>query len=115
MSAIKGYNTQVACNRLLATDANKALIAAPGAGKKIVVVKVNYQIVTSAAQAVDVGVSGGGVTKQVLSIPASATGVNGVNLGMGFELDENVALTAVPGAAGPAIQFQVEYYIKNLK
>lgn len=108
----KGYPVIVGCNRLLAGDAVKALIAAPGVGKKIVITKINFQVVTSAAQAVDVGVDGGGVTKQVLSLTASATGTGGSNLGEGFELDENVALTARPAAAGPAIQFQYEYFVK---
>ncbi len=111
----RGYRALVANNRLLAADATKALIAAPGAGRRIVVFIVNYQVVTSAAQAVDVGVDAGGVTKQVLSLPASATGVGNVNLGNeGFALDENVALTAKPALAGPAIQFQIVYIVQKI-
>lgn len=110
----RGYKSQVICNRLLAGDASRALIAAPGADKRLVILKINYQVITPAASAVDVGVSGGGVTKQVLSLPASASGSNGTNLGdIGFALDANTALTAVPAAAGPVIQFQVEYYVEN--
>lgn len=115
MAYARGYEPQNAANRLLAGDASKVLVAAPGDNKRLRILKLNYQVVVSAAQAVDVGVSGGGVTKQVLSLASAATGTGGVNLGeRGFPLDENVALTAVPGAAGPAIQFQVEYYVEDI-
>lgn len=112
--AVKGFKTTVACNRLLAGEASKAIIAAPGTGKRLVIVKANYQVVVAAAQAVDVGVDGGGVTKQILSLAASASGASGVNLGDGFALDTNVALTAKPAAAGPVVQFQVEYYVEEV-
>jgi hypothetical protein len=111
---IKGHKGLVAINRLAAADASKALVAAPGANKRIVVSKLNFQVITAAAQAVDVGQDGGGVTQQVLSLPASASGTGGVDLGDGFALPENVALTAKPAAAGPAIQFQVEYVIETI-
>jgi hypothetical protein len=107
----RGHKTLVANQRLLVGDTTRALIAAPGAGYRLVIMKINYQVITSAAQSVDVGVSGGGVTKQVLSLPVSPTGVNGTNLGdQGFALDTNVALTALASGAGNVIQFQVEYF-----
>jgi hypothetical protein len=114
MAGPRNLKLLTAANRLLAGDATRALIAAPGTGYRLIIVIINFQIITSAAQAVDVGVNAGGVTKQVLSLPASATGVGGANLGEGFALDENAALTAVPAAAGPAIQFEVVYYKEKL-
>jgi hypothetical protein len=80
----------------------------------LVIVKLNWQSITAAAQPVDVGVSGGGVAQQVTSLPASLpVGANGgVNLGDGYEMPDNTALTALPGGAGPAVQFEIEYYVK---
>lgn len=110
--SVKGYPTVAGVQRLLVGDASRTLIAAQGANTAIVVTKLNYQVITAAAQAVDVGVSGGGVTQQILSLAASQAGTGGVNVGDGFQLPANTALTAVPAAAGPVIQFEFEYYVK---
>lgn len=108
---MRGYRTRTAIQRLLVGDATRTLVPAPGVGKSIVVKKINYQVITPAAQPIDVGVSGGGVTAQLLSVAASGAGSGGANFGSGYALPENTALTAVPGAAGPVVQFQVEYYV----
>ena len=103
----------VAVNRLLVGDASKAIIAAPAATFALRIFKVIATIVTAAAQQIDLGVNGGGVTKQIISIPASATLPTVFESEEGFLLDSATALTAKPAAAGPAVQFFVEYTIES--
>jgi hypothetical protein len=105
---------QTAINRLLVADTTRAIIAAPAAGFALRIFRVIATVVTAAAQQVDLGVAAGGVTKQVLSIPASATLPTVFESEEGFLLDPAVALTAVPVAAGPAVQFFVEYTVDKI-
>jgi len=100
--------------RLLAADTTRALIAAPGVGFRLRIFRVFASVATVAAQAIDVGVDGGGVGQQVLSIAASATIPHHFWCEEGFPLPENTAFSAKPAAAGPAVQFFVEYIIEKL-
>lgn len=99
--------------RLLAADAVRALIAAPGAGLAIRVFYCLATVVTSAAQQVDVGVAAGTVAQQFMSLPASAVLPVEFRSEEGFVLPANTALSADPALAGPAVQFFIEYTIES--
>jgi len=101
-----------AAQRLLAADTTRDIIATPGATFRLRIFRIVASVVTSAAQQIDVGVSGGGVTQQIISIPASSAGVISFESDEGFLMPANKALVAKPAAAGPAIQFFVEYTIE---
>lgn len=103
----------VAIQRIAAADASKVLIAAPAAGFALRIFKVIATIVTSAAQQVDVGHDGGGVTKQAFSIPASAVVPTVFESEEGFLMDPATAFSAKPAAAGVAVQFFIEYQIEQ--
>lgn len=112
MSMRSNRRMLVASERLLAADVSRTLVAAPGAGQKLRIFSILATIVTAAAQQVNVGVSGGTTAQQIISIPASATVQTDYWSDEGFVLPANTALTAVPAAAGPAVQFLVEYTIE---
>lgn len=112
MSMRSNRRMLVASQRLLVGDATRALVAAPGAGLRLRIFSILATCVTAAAQIVDVGVDGGGVTQQVMSIPASGTTPTDYWSDEGFTLPANTALSAKPAAAGPAWQFLVEYTIE---
>lgn len=92
-----------------AGDASKTIIAAPGAGKKLVVTKIIATVVTVAAQTVDIEDTSG--TVEVLKLPASAAGQYRAEFGHGMELTTNEALIIKPAAAGPAIHVSAEAYV----
>jgi len=96
--------------RLAAADASKTLVAAPGAGKRLRIYRLVATIVTAAAQQIDVKSSGGAVV--VASIPASASTPVIWESQNGLALTVNETLVAAPAAAGPAVQFLVEYAIE---
>lgn len=92
-------------------DATKALVAAPTGTARLRIFRCIGFVVVAAAQAVEVGVSGGGVTQQVMAFAASATVPQDFESDDGFVLPAATAFSAVPAAAGPAIHFFVEYSI----
>ena len=98
--------------RLLAAEASKALVAAPGAGRFIRVFRIIATVLTAAAQSVQVGVSGGTVNQQLIVLANSVTHPTYFESDEGVLLPENTALSAVASLAGPAVQFFVEYVIE---
>jgi hypothetical protein len=104
----------VALQRLLVGDANRQIIGAPGAGFALRIFRVIASCVTSAAQQIDVGTFGGGVTAQIMSIPSGATIAETWESEEGFLQAANTAFGATPVAAGPAWHFIVEYQIEKL-
>lgn len=89
-------------------DTSKALIAAPSTGYCISVLVIHWDITTAAAQAVSVGDG----TSNPLKFAASASGNGTRRFGSnGMKLAAATALTATPAAAGPAINFVIEYTI----
>lgn len=109
MSLRSNSHLTVISARLLAGDAVKTLIAAPGADRRLRIFSILATIVTAAAQQIDVGVAAGTVDQQIFSIPASATVPTDYWSDWGFVLPVNTALSADPAAAGPAVQFLIEY------
>lgn len=105
---------KVAIQRLLAADATRALIAAPAAGDALRIFRVIATILTSAAQAVEVGVDGGGVTQQIIVFRASAVESVTFESEEGFLLPAATAFSAKPAAAGPAVHFFIEYQTEKL-
>jgi len=61
---------------------------------------------------VDIGVAAGAAALQMASIPASSATPGRVECDTGFILAENTAFSADPVAAGPEIQFLIEYIIE---
>ena len=114
MSKRNNSTPKVASVRLLVGEALKVLVAAPGAGFRLRIFSILATIVESAAQRVDIGVAGGGATQQIISIPASATFPTLYDSDEGFVLPANTALSAKPAAAGPAVQFLVEYIVEQI-
>jgi hypothetical protein len=108
------YAKKVVAARLLAADAARTIVSGiPGA--KIVIHKLAWQVLVSAAQAVEVGIAAAAATKQALSLPASATGSGFIDYGSGFEIDEGNSFVAAPALAGPSIHFVVEYSIQFVR
>lgn len=104
----------VVSTQLAVGDASKILVAAPGAGLAIRVFKIIPSVLTAAAQAIQVGVNAGGITQQLLAIAASVTLATIFDSDEGYRLPANTALSAVPAAAGPAVNFVVEYVIESV-
>jgi hypothetical protein len=102
----------VIANRLLAADATKAIVAAPGVGSRLRIFAVTYSIRVAAAQVIDLGVDGGTPAQQMGAIAASAVAPGQILSEAGFTLPENTALSAKPALAGPEVQFLVEYIIE---
>lgn len=109
--------------RLAAADGSKVLVAAIAAGPgtavaatyRIVIWKVVATILTAAAQSIQVGQNGGGVNKQAFVIPASSAAPFIFESEEGWRgLDVTTAFSAVPAAAGPAVQFDIEYTIEQV-
>lgn len=109
----KNVNPLVIAARLDTGDAVKALIAAPGAGFRLRIFSIAWSVRTAAAQVIDVGVAAGTAAQQFLSIPASSAGYGQIVCPPGFVLPANTALSADPAAAGPAVQFIVEYIVEQ--
>lgn len=114
MSLRAGRPLSIASNRLLVGDASKILIAAPAAGYFIRVFSILATCVTAGAQQIDVGVNGGGVLQQIMSIPSGATAPTDFWSDAGFSLPPATALSAVPAAAAPAWQFIIEYTVEQV-
>jgi hypothetical protein len=95
----------------VAGDASKTLVAAPGAGKFIMVTKVRVTITTSAAQSVDIESNAGAV--ELIKTPVSPA----VGSQFSFESAHGIALPAAtalvyqPSGAGNAGLVSVDYYI----
>lgn len=103
-----------AANRLLVGEATKALVASPGAGYRLVIYRVIATVLTAAAQAVEVGVDTGTVAQQLFVIRASGVEPVYWESEDGFDMPAATALSAKPAAAGPAVQFWVEYAIEAI-
>lgn len=104
-----------AVNRLAAADATKAIVAAPGAGKRLRIFSFLATVLTAAAQAVEIGHDGGGVTKQLAVMAASTSAPVRFDSDEGWPMDANTAFSVKPAAAGPAVQVYVEYTIEEVQ
>lgn len=112
MQLAMNYQKQPFCVvvAMLAADANKTLVAAPGANKKLAITRWSYRSTTSAAQAITL--AGGAVTADTLEASiAVGTLKEGPKLDIGVTLPTNTAFIATPAAAGPAGLFIVEGHI----
>lgn len=106
-------NPLVIAARLLAAEAVNALIPAPAAGFRLRIFSVAYSVRVAAAQIVDLGVAAGTAAQQIGAIPASFAGVGQILSEAGFALPAATAFSADPVAAGPEIQFLIEYVIEE--
>lgn len=100
--------------RLLAADAVKALIAAPATGFQLRIFSVVWSVRIAAAQIVDVGVAAGTAAQQLFAIASSFAGNGRFDSEAGFVLPGATALSADPVAAGPEVQFVIEYTIEEI-
>lgn len=99
---------------MLAADASKEIVAAPGAGKKIVVHSIQGSILVSAAQACDIEDTSG--TEELIRFAASPTAHMQFarKWDNGYPLTTNEALLIKPAAAGPSVHVTVEYWIDGI-
>jgi len=94
-------------------DAAKDIIAAPGEGKRIVLVSLIVQIVTSAAQAFDLADTSNTV-KAAQFAASSPVGTYKLEWPhVGRRLTVNEAFRYLPAAAGNALFVTGEYYIEG--
>lgn len=97
---------------MLAADALKILVAAPGVNKRLVITGYYATSMTAAAQAVQIQDGAGAFN--VDQIPASwGVGLtHNYNFKKGLTLPTNQSVTAFPNAAGPSIFFIIEGFIE---
>lgn len=96
----------------VAGDASKEIVAAPGAGKALVVTRVHLYLTTAAAQTFNLE-DNNGTPISFSKFPASlAVGVYfGPDLEKGIQLTTNKNFQYKPAAAGPAGHIIAEGYI----
>lgn len=104
----------MAANGIATGESSKELVAAPAAGYRLNIFYVLATCKTAAAQLIIVGESGGGVTKQIMTIPASGVAPVLFDSSDGFLLTAATALSAVPASAGPAWSFVIGYTIEKV-
>jgi len=107
-SPFKAYNNGFAT--LLVGDATRVIVAAPGAGFRIVVTGYQWMSVVSAAQIVTLESSDAAVIlgRFGASVPVGTSGR--MDFGRGVALPANTALRFTPAAAGPSMFIFVEYF-----
>lgn len=112
---LNNQRVESASSKLLATSGILQMVAAPGAGKFIRVIEVQWISITASATVTVVSDGSGGAV--LFEFPVSlAAGNNGrMNFGDGRDLTENTALMADPTAAGPEISFVTLYQIVTFK
>lgn len=97
---------------LEAIDTTKVLVAAPGAGKRIVVVTLQGSVRVSAAQLTDIESGDGTVELVRFGLSPGLGHFSRMWVG-GFPLPLNQSLEINPDSAGPSVHCAVEYYIEG--
>lgn len=97
---------------LLGADATKVLVAAPGAGKRVRVLSLWWNVLVSAAQACDIEGSDG--ADELVKLPATP-GLRHGDLAFtkGWLLGDNVGVRIQPAAAAPSVHAVIEYVIEG--
>lgn len=113
MTQVAQYQLKTAEETLLAADATKVVVAAPGANKSIVIINLFVEVIVSAAQACDVE-DGSGV-EELVKLPATPGLIQRqLWFTRGYKLPANQSLRIQPAAAAPSVHVVVEYYIDGV-
>jgi hypothetical protein len=95
-------------------DGLTTLVSAPGAGRRIVVTRVQATVLTTAAQPVILqGATAVLALRLGVSTPVGTT-VENVMQNVGIKLLANEAFRYVPGAAGYSLFIVTEYYTEEV-